>query len=248
MMQLKKTSMLCLVVGSFFATSSAIAWESEDGVHSTSASVAGSSDYVWRGYSQTDEDAAISGSLDYGHSSGLYAGVWASNVGFADDSDIEIDAYAGFANDFGDSGIGYDLGVLRYMYPGTSSASRGGSGDLDWNEVYASLSYSLFNVGVAYSSDVYNTSETGVYYSAGIDYDLPYEVALSAGVGYYDYDSKVFGKGNPDSATDYHIGVSKELIGFGFDLTYYDTDSDAEDLYSDDWAGDRIVFTISKSM
>jgi len=122
-------------------------------------------------------------------------------------------------------------------------------GDLNWNEYYGSLSYSFFSVGIAYSDEVYgNDKDDGIYYSASFDYDLPYEVALSAGVGYYDYDSKVFGKGNPDSATDYHIGVSKELIGFGFDLTYYDTDSDAEDLYSDDWAGDRIVFTISKSM
>ncbi|RKZ78942.1 MAG: hypothetical protein DRQ35_05140 [Gammaproteobacteria bacterium] len=238
-MKLKKISTLCLAASTFFAASSAMAWESEDGAFSTSASVAGASDYVWRGYSQTDEQIAVQGSFDVSHSSGLYAGTWASNVDFDDDASSEIDVYAGFSSEFNDTGIGYDVGILRYIYPGENYG---------WNEGYGSLSYSLFNVGVAYSGSVYDTSETGVYYSAGFDYDLPYDVALNAGVGYYDYDSKVYGKGNPDSATDYHIGVSRDFFGFGFDLTYYDTDSDAEDLYSDDLADSRVVFTISKSM
>jgi uncharacterized protein (TIGR02001 family) len=234
-MKLKKLSALCLAGTMLTASSFAIAWESEDGQHSTSASVALSSDYVWRGYSQTDEDPAISGSFDYGHSSGFYAGVWASNVDFGDDASIEVDIYAGFANEFGDTGIGYDVGVLRYIYD---------EEDYDWNEVYASLSYSFFSVGVAHSSNVYDSSEDGTYYSLGFDYDLPFAgLALSAGVGYYDYDDDV----SDEDHTDYRIGLSKEIIGFGFDLTYYGMDSDGEDAYGD-VADDRVVFTISKSM
>ena len=253
-MQLKKTSILCLAVSSLLTTA-ANAWESADGTHSTSASIAGSSDYVWRGYSQTDEDAAISGSFDYGNSSGFYAGIWGSKVGFAKDADIEIDVYAGFSNEVGDSGVSYDVGALRYMYPGTTNSSDhngdgepDGSGDLDWNEFYGFLSYSFFNIGVAYSGDFANSSETAIYYSAGFDYDLPQEFALSVGAGLYDYDEDIYGSNSPDSAVDYHLGVSKEFIGFGFDLTYYDTDSDAEKLYGKDTSGSRFVFTISKSM
>jgi uncharacterized protein (TIGR02001 family) len=238
-MKLKKISTLCIAASTLFAASSAMAWESADGAHSTSASVALSSDYVWRGYSQTDEDWAISGSFDYGHSSGLYVGTWASNVDFGDDTSAEIDIYAGFANEIGDTGIGYDVGILRYIYPGE---------DYDWNEAYGSLSYSFFSVGVAYSGDVYDSGETGIYYSAGFDYDLPYDVALSAGLGYYDYDKKVTGPGVPNSVTDYRIGLSKEMFGFGFDVTYFDTDSDGEDVYGKDLADGRVVFTISKSM
>ena len=80
-MKMKKISTL-LAASTLVMASSAMAWESEDGQHSTSASVAMSSDYVWRGYSQTDSEPAISGSFDYGHASGLYAGTWASNVDF----------------------------------------------------------------------------------------------------------------------------------------------------------------------
>ena len=229
---MKKITTLCLAASTLLAASTAMAWESGD--HSTSASVALATDYVWRGYSQTDEEMAISGSFDYAHASGLYAGTWASNVDFGDDTSIEVDIYAGFSSEFGESGVGYDVGVLRYIYP---------SEDYNWNEVYASLSYSFFSLGVAHSGNVYDSSETGTYYSAGFDYDLPAGIALSAGVGFYDYDDDV----SEDDHTDYRIGLSKEVIGFGFDLTYYGMDDDAEDAYGD-VADNRLVFTISKSM
>lgn len=238
-----KKVILLFSTGTMFLAGTAMAWESQDGQHSTSASVALSSDYVWRGYSQTDNEPAISGSLDYGHSSGFYLGTWASNVDFPvgdDQAHIEIDLYGGFAGEFGDSGVGYDIGVLRYMYPGTDG--------IDWNEVYGSLSYSFFTLGVAHSSDVYSTSENGTYYNLGFDYGLPADINLSAAVGYYDYDDDVFGSGNPDSATDYRIGLAKDLAGFGFDVSYTDTDSDGEDLYGDNIADGRFVLTVSKSM
>lgn len=238
-----KKQLMSILASSLLVSGTAMAWESDDGQHSTSASVALSSDYVWRGYSQTDNEPAISGSFDYGHSSGFYLGTWASNVDFAvgdDQAHIEIDVYGGYAGSFGDSGIGYDIGVLRYMFPGTDGA--------DWNEVYGSLNYSYFTLGVSHSGDVYSSSETGTYYNLAFDYGLPYDLGFSAAVGYYDYDDDVFGRGNPDSATDYRIGLSKELAGFGFDLSYTDSDSDGEDLYGDNVADGRFVFTISKSL
>lgn len=230
---------LCLAASTLFVASSAMAWESENGAHSTSASVALSSDYVWRGYSQTDEDPAISGSFDYGHSSGFYAGIWASNVDFGDDTSAEIDIYAGFGGETG-GGLGYDFGILRYIYPDEV---------YNWNEVYASLSYSFFSVGIAHSGSVYDTSKSGTYYSASFDHDFD-GIALSAGIGYYDYNDDVLDDDDEfdDSAVDYRIGLSKELAGFGFDVSYLGTNDDGEDLYGEDLAEGRVVFTISKSM
>ena len=237
-MKMKKLSTLCLAASTLIATSTVMAWESADGQHSTSASVALSSDYMWRGYSQTDSEPAISGSLDYGHASGFYAGTWASNVDFSDSNNnqahIEIDAYAGFSNKLGGTGIGYDLGVLRYMYPGTDS--------LDWNEYYASLSYSIFTAGIAYTDKIYGGDKDATYYSLGFGYDLPMNVALSANYGYYDDESA---DNNP---TDYSIGLSTEMVGFGLNLTYTDTDSDGEALYGENIADGRLIFTVSKSL
>jgi uncharacterized protein (TIGR02001 family) len=232
-MKLKTLSALTLAATSFLTASSAMAWESEDGAHSTSASVALSTDYMWRGYTQTDDKPAISGSFDYAHSSGFYLGTWASNVDFNDDASAEIDIYAGFGGDIGDSGFGYDLGVLRYIYPGEN---------YDWNEYYASLSYSFVTAMIAYTDDVYGSDEDAIYYNLSAGYDLPAGFSLSAAIGYYDYQDY-----SNNSPVDYSIGLSKELAGFGFDLSYIGTDDDGDDEYGEA-ADERLVFTISKSL
>ncbi len=241
-MKLNKLSAL-LAASTLLVASSVMAWESEDGQHSTSASVALSTDYVWRGYSQTDNDPAISGSFDYTHSSGFYLGTWASNVDFGDDASVEIDLYAGFGGDIGDSGFSYDLGVLRYYYDGEN---------YDWNEYHVSAGYSFFSASINYSNNVYDSNEKGIYYTLGFDYDLPMDIALSAGVGFYDYDKNAIST-KSENHTDYHIGISKEFAGFGWDLTYTAMDNDGEDFYSTknggrDQGDNRFVFTISKSM
>lgn len=230
-MKMKKITALCLAASTLLAASTAMAWESGD--HSTSASVALGTDYVWRGYSQTDEEVAISGSFDYAHASGFYAGTWASNIDFGSDSSLEVDIYAGFGGDIGDSGLSFDVGVLRYMYPS--------EGEINWNEYYGSLSYSYFTAFVGYTDEYGgNDSIDATYYNFSGAYDVSLGesiISLSAAVGYYDID------GNNTDYTDWSVGASTELAGFGFDLSYIDTDVDNDDL-----ADDRIVFTISKSM
>jgi uncharacterized protein (TIGR02001 family) len=225
-----------MAISGLMASGTAMAWESEDGAWSTSASVALSSEYVWRGISQSDEDPAISGSFDVGHNSGLYAGVWSSNVDYGDDASAEVDLYAGFAGDFGDTGVGYDVGILRYIFPGE---------DYNFNEVYGSLSYSIFSIGVAHSSDALGSGEDSTYYSLDAGYDLPMGFTIAAGYGYYDLDDLDLGE---SGYGNYYIGLSKSYAGFGFDITWTDTDSDAEDFFGDDLSDDRFIFTISKSL
>ena len=230
-MNLKKISTLCFAASTLVAASSAMAWESADGAWSTSANVALSSEYVWRGITQTDSDPAISGGLDVAHSSGLYAGVWASNVDFGDDASSEFDYYAGFASDIADTGFSYDLGAIYYDYPGASEL------DYDFTELYGSLSYSFLTAGVAYTVDADNkAAEDNVYYSLDATYDIGM-FSLAAGVGYYDFDAG-------GEYTNYHVGASTELAGFGLDLTYSAVDNDGEALGGDD----QFIFTISKSM
>ena len=95
--------------------------------HSVSYNIGLFSQYVWRGMTQTDESLALQGGIDYAHASGFYAGAWASNVSWTTDFDymdsnsLEIDLYGGYANTIGDIGIGYNVGVLQYIYPGTSN-------------------------------------------------------------------------------------------------------------------------------
>ena len=104
------------------------------------------SDYTFRGISQTAEDPAIQGGFDYEHGSGLYIGTWASNVDFevqtVSDATMELDVYGGIAGEF-DNGLGWDVGILSYNYPGADSSL-----EYDFTEVYGSLSYSMFTATV----------------------------------------------------------------------------------------------------
>jgi uncharacterized protein (TIGR02001 family) len=213
-------------------TSSAVlaegsAWE-------TSGNVALSSEYVWRGVGQSDSDPALSGGFDIGHESGFYLGTWASNVDYDDDASIEIDYYAGFGGEFGDSGVAYDVGGLYYDFP---------SEDYDYFEVYAFLSYSFISAGVSYSLDFLDADNDGVednvYYQLDAGYDVGM-ISLAAGVGYWDIDDEAtFGV---EDYTNWYVGASTEYAGFGFDVTYFDNDADSS---SD---SDTVVFTISKSL
>ena len=79
------------------------------------------SDYRFRGISQTRLDPALQGGIDFTHKSGFYLGAWASNIKWVKDgggknSNAEIDLYGGYKGTLSD--IGYDLGLLAYVYPG----------------------------------------------------------------------------------------------------------------------------------
>ena len=97
------------------------------------SNVALSSEYMWRGTPQSDGNAAISGGFDISGESGLYFGVWGSNVEYFDDATMELDYYAGFAGEM-ESGISYDIGYLMYDFPGA---------DYDLKEIYLGLGYSF---------------------------------------------------------------------------------------------------------
>ena len=101
------------------------------------------SDYVFRGVSQTQNEPAVQGGLELAHDSGFYVGLWGSNVdwveagGYKEDNSLEVDLYGGFRGTFADS-FGYDFGIITYYYPGDKIS---GAVDPDTTEVYAGLSW-----------------------------------------------------------------------------------------------------------
>lgn len=237
---MKMNKLAALLAASTMVAASTAMADDHASAFTTSASVALSTDYMWRGASQTDSEPAISGSFDLGHASGLYAGAWASNIDYmigTDQAHIELNYYAGFANDIGDTGISYDVGALRYVFPGTDGA--------DWNEAYIGLSYSMFSLKVSHSGDALASSESGTHYLLGFNHDLPMDIGFHANYAFYDLDDDI----NDDTLEDYNLGITKNLAGFDFDLTYYKTLSDAEDFVGNDsLTDDRVVLTVSKSL
>jgi len=200
--------------------------------HSFSANVALTTDYVWRGISQTDEDPAIQGGFDWEHSSGFSAGVWASNVDFDSDANTEVDLYAGFSKEF--NGVSLSVGFIHYDYPSES--------DLDFNEVNFGIGYGPVSAMVSYTDEFGEGAEEAIYYELGADFDLPFGgLALGLHAGYYDIDSS-----DGESYTDWKIALSKEVYGFGLELAYTDTDLSKTECGGDTCDG-RAIFTVSKS-
>ncbi|MBT8141402.1 MAG: hypothetical protein HKN88_00385 [Gammaproteobacteria bacterium] len=187
-----------------------------------SANVAISTDYVWRGVSQTLENPAISGGFDFAPTDNWYVGVWGSNVDFGDVENMEFDIYAGWTTEL-DNGLGIDIGFIQYLYFDSA-------GDVDFNEFYAGLSHSGFSGTISYDGD-----SKWTYYDLGYEYELANGVGLAAHIGNYDLDSA-------GDYTDYSLGVSASLAGLDYALTYHDTDID--NLAEGDG---RVVLTIGKS-
>ena len=221
----------------------------DDSPHGFSANVAYTTNYMYRGFTQTSESSAIQGGLDYSHSSGFYAGTWASSLEFGggdDDTNIEIDYYAGFAGALADTGISYDLGALYYQYPNTDADA---AGDFDFLEFYGNLGYTMdttlqptFGVSLAYSGDYYGEDDDSLYVTGSLGLSLPYDIGLSLMVGNLDVDGGNTTPGGFDY-THYAVGLNKSWELFNFDLTYYDANSDCG---TDDQC-QSLVFTVSAS-
>ncbi|MDW8311642.1 MAG: TorF family putative porin [Burkholderiales bacterium] len=111
--------------------------------------------YIFRGLNQTDYKPALQVGADWSHTSGLYAGVWASNVRWLKDFGVssgraEIDLYAGFKNTVG--AFSYDVGVLRYEYTGSTAS---GATNPDTTELYVAGTWDVLTV--KYSHAISNT-------------------------------------------------------------------------------------------
>lgn len=195
-----------------------------------SGNVAMSTDYVWRGISQSNEDFALSGGFDY--TNGIfYAGTWASNIDFDDPSDanMEVDFYGGIASEFA-NGITWDLGVIYYVYPDSEDT------DLDFVELKGALGYS-FDGGLSVGGEVYyDPDNENMYLNATAGFAVSENFGVDASVGNYQFDAG-------GDYTNWSVGASTSAAGFGFDLRYWGTDIDGVEI-----ADDRFVLTVSRSM
>ncbi|GLX78836.1 hypothetical protein tinsulaeT_21760 [Thalassotalea insulae] len=181
-----------------------------------SANVAATSNYLWRGLEQTGGKAAISGGIDYADESGFYLGTWASNADWADGMTYELDLYGGFGGSISED-VSYDIGFIYYAYPDETS------GDADFSEVYANLSFGALTLGVAVLADG-EGADTGdsIYASADYGVTLANEAELAFHLGSYSGDWLA------EDSVDYGISLSKS--GFTFGASATDLDGAAGDV------------------
>jgi uncharacterized protein (TIGR02001 family) len=206
--------------------------EAEEAESNFSWNVALTSDYVFRGISQSARDPALQGGLDYGFGdSGFYVGTWGSNIDFGEGGpDIEVDAYVGWNADMSDS-LNLDVMLVRYGYFGEDDAY----GNIDYNELIGKVTWSeMLSFTLGYTNDYANTGENSTYFNVTGEWDLGHDWGLSAGVGHTDFSDS-------DGYNDWMLGVSKQFGPVNAALNYYDTNIDD----AGERLSDAVVLTFS---
>jgi uncharacterized protein (TIGR02001 family) len=190
----------------------------------------------------------VQGGFDIAFDNGAYIGTWGAAVDFDCAIDtcgglnggIELDYYAGFASDISDS-VSFDIGYIYYDYP----QDEGLLGD--YGEIYGSLSFGDFGIGMNYSDEYWGETGKFTYTYATYSMALSESVALDLLVGSGDYDEA----GYLDGATEHmnwSVALSTSASGLDFAITYEDTDLDKEDAYGYDWADAALILSIGKSL
>lgn len=184
-----------------------------------SFNVGAASDYVFRGFSQTDSGPQVYGGADM--SIGIfYAGTWLSNVDFGDSTDMEYDLYAGFKPTVGP--VSLDVGIVRYGYTNQSDGA-----DLDFWEgkVAGSIPAGKGTVGAAvyYTPENFNQTGQATYVELNGSMPVTDKLSVSGAVGHQSLEG-------PLDYETWNLGVGYAINDvFGIDLRYWDTNVDKAD-------------------
>jgi uncharacterized protein (TIGR02001 family) len=209
---------------------------------SVTANVSLTTNYLYRGISQTGGKPAIQGGFDYTNPNGFYAGTWGSSIswisdeGLATNAGLELDTYFGFRNSFA-TDFNYDVGFLRYNYPGTYvSPIPAGMAKADTNEVYGLIGWKFISLKYSYSlGDTFGVADAkGTnYIDLSANYTIPDTTyTLGAHYGKQTYKGSVAdaaaAAGADPTYSDYRLSVAKDLgSGFSASLTYSKTNASA---------------------
>lgn len=203
--------------------------------------------YLFRGISQTDNHFAVQGGLDYAHESGLFAGVWASNVDFdegGEDASTEVDLYGGYATTL-ENGIGLKFSGIRYVYPGVNDNL-----DYDYWEFGPSVSLPVMGATltgtVLYSPEFFIDSGDATYAELGLAVPVS-TVTLGGTFGHQDIQQNLK-FGTPDY-NNWSLYASMPLFGLTLKVAYQDTDLERSECFGGlDWCKPRGVVTVSKAL
>lgn len=217
---------------------------------SFSGSVAVTTDYVFRGASQTDQNPAVQGSIGWStdFNAGeqpitLALGIWGSNVDFndGDEATVEIDYTAGLSTEF--AGFSFGATYLYYSYPGAADRLN-----YDYSEVGLTVGKDLDFVALTgsfyWSPDFFGSTGDAYYYGLDAKVPLPFKFAATGHIG-----TQRFDRSGLDDYVDWSVGLTRPVMGIDLSLTYYDTDVKDGGFCgaSNDLCDSRVVFTIAKS-
>lgn len=183
------------------AAALALALVTAPAVAELNANIGVTSNYIWRGVTQSADESAVSGGVDFSHKDGFYVGTWVSNT---TTNQYEHDIYGGYV--FKAGPVDMDAGFIQYLYPV-------GNADSDFSEIYVNATYKQFGGGVALTVSKDGTSDDNdIYLYGSFDYEIKKGLNLNLLVGDYNFDAA----GSADY-THFHAGLSKDDFSIAWD-------------------------------
>lgn len=211
----------------------------------------GTTNYVWRMYSKSNNEPAIQANLDYQHASGFFVGAFVSsfNIGgsevrenfhFINQARAEISPYLGWNFKLGDDWR-LEAQYSRYFYDGKIYEFAG-----DYNEFYLFLHYKdLLSMNVSATDDFYGLGDMAFDYEITGRYPITDYLEFSSTFGYAQVKEVL--------SADYpywNVGLTGRYRFISLDLRYYDAreiyfDSQSKSPDHPDTLKATVVFTIS---
>ena len=190
------------------------------------------SQYVFRGISYTQKKPAVQGGADFAHSSGLYLGIWGSQISSKAIQNAvgEIDVYGGYATTVGDFGV--DVGFLQFIFPGGHYTGLGEN--YQTLEASVAVSWKMLKLKYSHALTDYFGFNDRTFGAGRGDSKGSYYLDMTAAVPFGDGWSAEAHVGRQKvrhydeySFTDWRLGVAKDLgQGWKAGLAYIDTNAD----------------------
>lgn len=147
-----------------------------------------STNYLWRGVTQTDDNPAISAAVEYHAKQKSYLGVWSSNTEYGGRKSLEANFYLGHSFELEQAII--DVRLLHYYFP------SGGKYNYDfrpekWDkkesssftELQTSITLSGWNIGFSYSNNYLDSGDFGHYIELNYTYEIMDKLSVKLHIG-----------------------------------------------------------------
>lgn len=221
---------LSIVLGS---TALAAAWlaatPASAQIAGLSANAAVTTNYIFRGISQSGANPAVQAGLDYNiGTTGLAIGAWASSIDFGnvngEDTQVEVDFYGSYTLAITDA-FSLVAGGITYNYPSSPTGVN-----YNWYEVYLGASYNFgvaaINARVFYAPDYVNLSTSQIYVTGGVSVPVTSWLSLNGNVGFSSFDHAVY----PiiEDYLDWNLSAVASLGNFSLTIGYTDTDLEGD--------------------
>lgn len=214
-----------------------------------SGNVSVTNNYLWRGLTQSINESAVQGGLDYASDSGFYMGTWVSNVAYDSDDaySYEHDMYFGFSGEA--EGFSYDVGYLYYNYDENAG--------YDFGEVYGSIGIGNFGLTMYLLTNAEPDEGPGEDFGfaeasyTSFDYTIPLASGAEVGLhaGFHEGDFAYSFNGVTDDYWDFNISIAKDGFAAVVSMTSLGSDDDNDGF--EDYASmpardnDEIKFAVS---